>query len=651
MKPNLSFHIIGVLLLGPFAAHLTAAQIYSENFDTPAASSGATAAALSEQNARLLSGPLFGGAGVETGVSGSRALFFQTGNGGNDSTVALSLFAPAATGTRYTVTLDYFAKGGTASYTEVLNAKLYHSTATLAAFNPATATQIGTTASVTTGTTNQLAQSFTFDLSAAASGNLYLVLDAQSSASAFQQPIIDNVIVTTAALNDIDGDGLDDQWETAHGLDPNDNGSINPDNGASGNPDGDGLSNLQEFQRGTDPRDADSDNDGLADEVETNTHVFVGATDTGSDPLDADSDDDGLSDGAEITAGTNLFLADTDGDGLSDGAEITGGTNPLNADSDGDGLTDSYETAHGLDPNDNGTGNPFNGPNGNPDGDSFTNLQEFQQGTNPTTFTFPRIFFEDFQTPATSSGPNAAALAEQNSRLLSGTLFGGGGVEASPGGNGDRHLFFQTGNGGNGAAIVMAFGVEAVPDSPYTVVLDYLARPGQAFTGTLTASVYLSADPLASFNPATATMVGSSFNVVTGTSEHLKQGFAVTTGPTAAGSLYLVLNAANPSATFQQAVVDNVALFGKLPVDFRITAVQSNGTDFHLTFKGEPQTAYTITGSQDLADGFPFTVTPVATPETIGTLDGTTITTDGNGVGHVDFPTGGYRFFRVEAVQ
>jgi hypothetical protein len=53
----------------------------------------------------------------------------------------------------------------------------------------------------------------------------------------------------------------------------------------------------------------DSDGDGLADSVETNTGVFVDATDTGTDPLVADTDGDGVDDGAEVLAGTDPTLA------------------------------------------------------------------------------------------------------------------------------------------------------------------------------------------------------------------------------------------------------------------------------------------------------------------------------------------------------
>ncbi len=55
-----------------------------------------------------------------------------------------------------------------------------------------------------------------------------------------------------AADVDSDGDGMPDQWETAHGLDPHDATD------ASRDADGDGLSNLQEYKGGTDPADPSS---------------------------------------------------------------------------------------------------------------------------------------------------------------------------------------------------------------------------------------------------------------------------------------------------------------------------------------------------------------------------------------------------------
>ncbi len=57
---------------------------------------------------------------------------------------------------------------------------------------------------------------------------------------------------------DIDVDGLPDRWEAMHDLNPYDNGSINPDHGATGNPDDDEGDNLYEFNTGTHPQLAES---------------------------------------------------------------------------------------------------------------------------------------------------------------------------------------------------------------------------------------------------------------------------------------------------------------------------------------------------------------------------------------------------------
>lgn len=104
-------------------------------------------------------------------------------------------------------------------------------------------------------------------------------------------------IPSASAIDDADADGMDDNWEYEHGLDPGNQDDANED------PDGDGLTNKEEYEEGTDPRDMDTDDDGLSDgnEVQNNT-----------DPLDPhngmmDSDCDGYTDKEEEDAGTDPY--------------------------------------------------------------------------------------------------------------------------------------------------------------------------------------------------------------------------------------------------------------------------------------------------------------------------------------------------------
>jgi len=174
------------------------------------------------------------------------------------------------------------------------------------------------------------------------------------------------------SIADADGDGLPDAWETDNGLDPNDDGSGDVNNGPDGDPDSDGLTNWEEYTLGTEPDDPDTDTDGMPDGWEVDNDL---------DPLSDDADDDpdgdlllnlqeysllsnSLTDFFEITTNaaiTNLFFTnpndtDTDDDGLPDGWEVQLGTNGnpiipalLTDDSDGDGFTNSVEIALGTD--------------------------------------------------------------------------------------------------------------------------------------------------------------------------------------------------------------------------------------------------------------------------------------------------------------
>ncbi|MCH7227082.1 putative Ig domain-containing protein [Haloferula sp. A504] len=148
-------------------------------------------------------------------------------------------------------------------------------------------------------------------------------------------------------FQDTDGDGLPDFYEQAIiDADPNDSVTGFADvMGTGAAPavtdfDADGANDAQEFANGTDPLDEDSDNDGLLDGVETNTGIWVSASDTGTDPLDDDTDGDSLLDGVETNTNTFVNAADT-------------GTSPVNPDSDLDGINDGLEVANNTDPTDN----------------------------------------------------------------------------------------------------------------------------------------------------------------------------------------------------------------------------------------------------------------------------------------------------------
>ncbi|HUT53750.1 MAG TPA: hypothetical protein VM658_10180 [bacterium] len=129
-------------------------------------------------------------------------------------------------------------------------------------------------------------------------------------------------------FTDAEGDGMPDWWEEAYSC-------LNPaGNDAFSDADGDGLMNLAEWGNSTDPcatdtdgdgfsdglevnsfatdpnsPTPDSDADGLPDQVETDTGVFIDLADTGTDPNDPDADDDGALDGNEVLWGAQPFDA------------------------------------------------------------------------------------------------------------------------------------------------------------------------------------------------------------------------------------------------------------------------------------------------------------------------------------------------------
>ncbi|HSW37057.1 MAG TPA: hypothetical protein VLG37_01665 [Candidatus Saccharimonadales bacterium] len=81
-----------------------------------------------------------------------------------------------------------------------------------------------------------------------------------------------------AAGNDKDHDQMDDTWEVAHGLNPNDPSDAKTDL------DHDGLSNLTEFQIGSDPTKMDTDGDGMPDKWEYDHALNINKNDADADP-------------------------------------------------------------------------------------------------------------------------------------------------------------------------------------------------------------------------------------------------------------------------------------------------------------------------------------------------------------------------------
>ncbi len=140
----------------------------------------------------------------------------------------------------------------------------------------------------------------------------------------YRGAVLEHKAVGELLSPDSDFDGLPDVWEERHGLDPN---LANDQEDV----DGDSLTNLQEYQKGLDPISSDTDEDGLRDDVETDTGIWLSADKTGTNPLVADTDGDGLADGLEIWSDPNR--QDTDGDGLADGVEIHYNADPRNSDS------------------------------------------------------------------------------------------------------------------------------------------------------------------------------------------------------------------------------------------------------------------------------------------------------------------------------
>jgi hypothetical protein len=162
---------------------------------------------------------------------------------------------------------------------------------------------------------------------------------------------------------DTDGDELLDSWELTHfrASESETVAQVLAKQGKTGDPDGDLFNNFAEQNAGSDPNNPQS--------------------------VRGDVDGDGLSDAWETTHFGNITSQDGSGDPDNDYAvnedEETAGTDPSGTDgftsfpdSEPDGLSDAWENFR--------FGDLSQTASGDPDGDLYTNAEEYTAGTDPT---------------------------------------------------------------------------------------------------------------------------------------------------------------------------------------------------------------------------------------------------------------------------
>lgn len=218
---------------------------------------------------------------------------------------------------------------------------------------------------------------------------------------------------------DGDSDNLPDDWENYWWGNTNQLRIANPDDdGYAGWP----LDNFHEYVTGSNPTVSNNSQNiatlwfpsdpvqggwirlsyfsdtGTPLDGETNIYAYVGFNDWLSSanrgPMTYNASLDRFSVSFQVpTNAVEINVAYTDGASLWDNNLTLDWVIPVrppetgeDLDSDRDGLSDAWEGLYGLDPLDDGSFDVDQGASGDPDGDTMSNFQEFQAGTNPTVY-------------------------------------------------------------------------------------------------------------------------------------------------------------------------------------------------------------------------------------------------------------------------
>ena len=279
----------------------------------------------------------------------------------------------------------------------------------------------------------------------------------------------ENGLYVVPAYNTMDTDGnyLMDTWETDYFGDLGQDGYADPD--------GDGLNNFGEHRFNTDPDNADSDNDGIPDNWELSHGLDPLKDDAGQDP-----DNDGLTNSMEYQNNTNPYNSDTDDDGMPDEWEVIHELNPVvddaNEDADDDQLPNEQEYRNNTDPHAADTDNDgmpdvwevryryyglnpiLNDADDDLDNDGVSNILEYQNNSypnNPESRPAPRL---------DSVEPGQGVLGKNLDVTLSGDWFDATTqVIMSP----SNDKVSQGGGTVSSLDIISAYGIDILNDTAY----------------------------------------------------------------------------------------------------------------------------------------------------------------------------------------